>query len=181
MPDLINKVVFEIPPTLRVLNGLPLPDNLKDIFSPFATGTVVLLDEAGSWIMAKVNKQATFLKGGDLVVFLEAQGYSRLELSHMGDNYFKVIPSREVPEHNLEQTATQLSLEFSFEEQNSQETISSLGKAGSGKAPGKPKIKTIQKTNQKPLEKSTEKPENILETTDGSPRFNEFTGAGLTM
>jgi len=173
MQDLINKVVFEIPPTLRVLNGLPLPDNLKDIFSPFATGTVVLLDEAGGWIMAKVNKQATFLKGGDLVVFLEAQGYSRLELSHMGDNYFKVIPSREVPEHNLEQTAIQLSLEFSVEEQNSQETISLLGKASSGTAPEKlmekPKIKTIQKTKQKPLEKPTEKPKNILGTTESQP------------
>lgn len=123
MPDLINKVVFEIPPTLRASNGLHLQDNLKVIFSPFAKGTVVLLDEAGGWILAKVNKQATFLKGANIVDFLEAQGYLRLELSYMGDNYFRVIPSREVPEHNLEQTATQLALEFSVEGQDSQKPI----------------------------------------------------------
>ena len=129
MPDLVNKVVFEIPPTLRVLNGLPLPDNLKVIFSPFAKGTVVLLDEAGGWILAKVNKQATFLKGADLVNFLEAQGYLRLELSHMGENYFRVTPSREVPEHNLEQTATQLSLKFMVEGQDSTASRTLFGKS----------------------------------------------------
>lgn len=165
MPDLINKVVFEIPPTLRVLNGLPLLDNLKVIFSPFAKGTVVLLDEAGGWILAKVNKQATFLKGADLVNFLEAQGYLRLELSYMGDNYFRVIPSREMPEHNLEQTATQLSLKFMVEGQDSQEPISSQGKTGLSTAMEKLMEKIMIKAIQKPLEK----PKNIIRTTERQP------------
>jgi len=169
MPDLVNKVVFEIPPTLRVLNGLPLPDNLKVIFSPFAKGTVVLLDEAGGWILAKVNKQATFLKGADLVNFLEAQGYLRLELSHMGENYFRVTRSREVPEHNLEQTATQLSLKFMVKGQDSQEPISSQGKTGLGTDMEKLMEKIMIRTIQKPLEKPTEKPKNIIRTTERQP------------
>jgi hypothetical protein len=130
MSDLINKVVFEIPPTLRVLNGLPLSDNLKVMFNPFAKETVVLLDQTGGWILAKVNKQVTFLKGADLVDFIEAQGYLRLELSHLGNNYFRIIPFREVPEQNLEQTETQLSLEFLVEGQDTREPISSQGKNG---------------------------------------------------
>ena len=158
MPDLVNKVIFKIPPTLRALNGLPLSDNLKVIFSPFAKGTVVLLDEAGGWILAKVNKQATFLKGADLVNFLEAQGYLRLELSHMGENYFRVTPSREVPEHNLEQTATQ-----------SLEPISSQGKTGLGTDMEKLMEKIMIRTIQKPLEKPTEKPKNIIRTTERQP------------
>ena len=176
MPDLINKVVFEIPPTLRVSNGLSLSDNLQVLFSSFAKGTVVLLDEAGGWILAKVNKQATFLKGANLVEFLEAQGYFRLELSYMGENYFRVIPIRETSVHNLEQTTTQLSLEFSIEGQDSQEIISSHGKMGLGpdmeKPMEEPMIKTIQKTKlntiQKPLEKPTkeEKPKCIKRTTE---------------
>ena len=167
MPDLIIKAIFEIPSTLNVLNGLPLQDNLKVIFSPFAEGTVVLLDEVGGWIQAKVNKQATFLKGTNLVDFLEAQGYLRLELSHMGENYFRVVPIREMREHNLEhpleQTATQLSLEFSVEGQEPQETTNSHIKidlsTDSKKAIEKQIAKTIvkaeQKTIQKPLEKLT--------------------------
>lgn len=35
MPDLVNKVLFKIPPTLRGLQGLPLKDKLKELFSPF--------------------------------------------------------------------------------------------------------------------------------------------------
>lgn len=136
MPDLINKVVFEIPPTLRVLNSLPLPNDLQVLFSPFAKATVVLLDEIGGWITAQVNKQATFLKGANLVDFLEAQGYLRLELSHMGENYFRVIPIREMLEHNLEhnieQPATQLSFDFLVAGQEPQKPISSQGKTGIG-------------------------------------------------
>ena len=179
MPELINKLFFEIPPTLRILNGLPLSDNLKVLFSPFAKGTVVLLDEAGGWILAKVNKQATFLKGANLVEFLEAQGYFRLELSHMGENYFRVIPIKETSVHNLEQTTIQLSLEFSIEGQDSQEIISSHGEMGLGqnteKSMEEPMIKTIQKTKlntiQKPLERPTkeEKPKYIKRTTESKP------------
>lgn len=132
MPELINKVVFEIPSTLGALNGLPLSDNLKGIFSPFAQETVVLVDEVGGWIQAKVNKQATFLKGTNLVEFLEAQRYLRLELSYIGDNYFRVIPSREVPEPIQEKTVTQLSSGFSIEAQDSQKPISPQGKIGLG-------------------------------------------------
>lgn len=157
MTEPINKGVFEIPPTLRALNGLPLSDNLHVIFRPFAKGTVVLLDEAGGWISAQVNKQATFLKGADLVNFLEAQGYLRLELSHMGENYFRIIPIREIPEHNLAETPTQLSLGFSVEGQEYQEIINSHRKIGFGTDPEKTMERTIQKTRQKPIEKPKEK------------------------
>jgi len=148
MPNEINKAAFEIPSTLSVLNGLPLSDNLQGFFSPFAKGTVILLDEVGGWITAKVNKQATFLKGENLVNFLEAQGHLRLELSHMGENYFRVIPIREMSEHTehtLEQPKNQLSLDFSVAEQEPQKAI------------------------QKPLEKPAEKPKNIISTTENQP------------
>jgi len=161
MPELINKAVFEIPSTLSVLNGLPLSDNLKDIFSPFAKGTVVLLDEVGGWILAKVNKQATFLKGANLVGFLEAQGYLRLELSYIGENYFRVIPSREVPEHPLEQAATQLSLEFSVEGQEPQKTTNSHSKIGLSTDP--------ENTIQKPLEELIEQQKNIIRIHENLP------------
>ena len=158
MPEIINKVVFEIPPTLRVVNGLLLSDNLKVVFSPFANGTVVLFDEAGSWILAKVNKQVTFLKGAKLVKFLEAQGYSRLELSHLGNDHFRVTPIREVPEHNLEKTATQLSLSFPIKGQDPQKPIRSQGESGLGSAMEKIMIKATEKLIEKPIEKPIKKP-----------------------
>lgn len=172
MPELINTVVFEIPPTLSVLNGLPLTNNLNVIFRPFAKGTVVLLDEVGGWISAKVNKHATFLKGADLVDFLEAQGYLRLELSHMGENYFRIIPVRKMleQEHKLQeaptqlttQVTTQLSFDFSVEKQDSQETLSSQGKQGLVTDPKKPmekrRIETIEKTKQETIEQPQKKP-----------------------
>lgn len=195
MPELINKVVFEIPPTLSVLHGLPLLDNLNVIFRPFAKSTVVLLDEAGGWILAKVNKQATFLKGADLVDFLEAQGYLRLELSHMGENYFRIIPVREMleQEHKLlqapTQLTTQLSFEFSVEEQDPQETLSSQEKpslsADSKKPMAKSIVETIERTKQekiprtnqktlekplkRPTEKSTQKPAKKLKEIRRTP------------
>src|SRR5665648_913721 len=128
MTEIMNKVIFKLPPTLGVLNSLPLTDNLKVILSPFAKGIVILVDEAGGWITAKVNKQATFLKGPNLVDFLEAQVYSRLELSHMEGNHFRVTPSRETPESIQEKTATQLSLGFSTEEHHTRKSISAQEK-----------------------------------------------------
>lgn len=156
MLNQINKAVFEIPSTLSVLNGLPLSDNLQGLFSPFAKGTVILLDEVGGWITAKVNKQVTFLKGANLVDFLEAQGHLRLELSHMGENYFRVIPIREMPEHTehtLEQPKIQLSLDFSVAEQEPQKAIQ----------------KPLQKPLDKPLEEPLDKPKTILKTTENRP------------
>ncbi|WP_291300423.1 DEAD/DEAH box helicase [Desulfosporosinus sp. BICA1-9] len=166
MTDLINKVVFEIPPTLRVLNSLPLPNDLQVLFSPFAKETVVLLDEIGSWITAKVNKQATFLKGANLVDFFEAQGYLRLELSHMGENYFRVIPIREMLEHNLEhnleQPTNQLSFDFLVAGQEPQKPISSQGK-------------TEHKPIQEPLERAKEKPKTIESHTFGEKMQTQHT------
>ena len=116
MPDSLNKAVFEIPSNLSALNSLPLQDTLKVLFSPFAKSTVVLLDEAGGWILAKVNGQSTLLKGTELVSFLESQGSLRLEVSHIGENYFRFITVRDIPELiQEEQTATQLSLDFGIE------------------------------------------------------------------
>jgi len=166
MTDLINKVVFEIPPTLRVLNSLPLPNDLQALFSPFAKATVVLLDEIGGYITAKVNKQATFLKGANLVDFLEAQGYLRLELSHLGENYFRVIPIRKMLEHNLEhnieQSATQLSLDFLVAGQEPQKPISSQSK-------------TEHKLTQEPLERAKEKPKTIESHTLGEKKQTKHT------
>ena len=115
MPDLVNKVMLEIPPDLSVLNSLPLQNTLQELFSPFAKSTVVLLDAIGNRVLAKVNRQATSLTGVELVDFLEAQGSSLLEFSHLGENYFKVLSCREIPELNQEQIATQLALDFGTE------------------------------------------------------------------
>lgn len=169
MPEIINKVIFKLPPTLGVLNSLPLTDNLKVLFSPFAKGVVVLVDEAGGWITAKVNKQATFLKGPNLVDFLEAQVYSRLELSYMEGNHFRVTPCPETPEHIQEKTDTQLSLGFSAEEQPRRKSISVQGKTGLDPAMEKWMEKIMLKAKQDLLAKSTDKPtskpKNITRTT----------------
>src|SRR5665648_76644 len=170
MTEIMNKVIFKLPPTLGVLNSLPLTDNLKVILSPFAKGIVILVDEAGGWITAKVNKQATFLKGPNLVDFLEAQVYSRLELSHMEGNHFRVTPSRETPESIQEKTATQLSLGFSTEEHHTRKSISAQGKTGLDPAMEKLMEMIMLKAKQELLAKPTDKPSKPknIRTTTGS-------------
>ncbi|MDR3543964.1 MAG: SNF2-related protein [Desulfosporosinus sp.] len=152
MPDSLNKVVFEIPANLRVLNSLPLENKLKDLFSPFAKSTVVLLDAVGSWVLANVNSQATLLKGAELINFLEAQGSFRLECSHLGENYFRVLSKREITESNIEQIATQLFLDFGAEEPAISENSKPHGKLNAALVPKKPIVKPKEKLQEKPKE-----------------------------
>lgn len=165
MPDSLNKVAFEIPPNLRVLNSLPLQNKLQDLFSPFAKSTVVLLDAVGSWVLAKVNNQATLLKGAELVDFLEAQGSFRLECSHLGENYFRILSKREISTVNQEQIATQLTLDFGTEELAISDNPKPHGKLNAALVPQKPIVKSIVK----PKEKLQEKPRESLATKPGQP------------
>ncbi|MHB8125398.1 MAG: DEAD/DEAH box helicase [Desulfitobacteriaceae bacterium] len=95
MPESANKAIFELPATLRAQNGLQLTDKLKGLFSPFAKNKVILLDKHGRWTLAQVNHHVNFLKGTDLVDFLEAQNSYRLELSYISENFYRVVPARE--------------------------------------------------------------------------------------
>jgi hypothetical protein len=165
MPDSLNKVVFEIPPNLRVLNCLPLQNTLRDLFSPFAKSTVVLLDAVGGWILAKVNSQATLLKGAELVDFLEAQDSFQLEFFHLGENYFRVLAKREILKFNQEQIATQLSLDFAPEEPALSENQKTQRTLDSALSPQKPIAKSIVK----PKEKSQEKPKESLAAKPSQP------------
>jgi hypothetical protein len=91
MPESANKAIFELPKTLRAQNGLQLKNELRGLFSPCAKGNVVLMDEYGRWILAQVNHHATFLKGADLVGFLEDQNSLWLELSYIGENFYRIV------------------------------------------------------------------------------------------
>ncbi|MHB1651234.1 MAG: hypothetical protein ACYCVD_02000 [Desulfitobacteriaceae bacterium] len=109
MPESANKAVFQLPPALRVLRGLPLKDKLKGIFSPSAKQNVVLLDEQGRWITARVNTWATFLQGPKLVEFLEDQNATWLEMAYLGKNYYRLTALKEIPLELSRTNQTQLS------------------------------------------------------------------------
>ncbi len=122
MPESANKAILELPATLRAQNGLQLKDTLIGLFSPFAKGNVVLLDEHGRWVLAQVNYHANFLKGADLVDFLEAQNSFWLELSYIGENFYRVVPVKERPVENIRKVEY-LSFDFSLKSEETQKEL----------------------------------------------------------
>lgn len=116
MPESANKAAFKLPPELRVLQGLPLKDKLKGIFSPSAKQNVVLLDEQGHWITARVNAWGTFLKGSKLIEFLEDQKATWLELAYLGGNYYRLTALMQAPPEFSPTKQTQLSFEYGIKE-----------------------------------------------------------------
>ena len=122
MPESANKAIFELPATLRAQNGLQLKDKLKGLFSPFAKGNVVLLDEHGRWILAQVNYHVNFLKGANLVDFLEAQNSFWLELSYIGENFYRLVPAKEKPVENIKKVEY-LSFDFSPKSEEPQKEL----------------------------------------------------------
>ncbi|CAA7601379.1 Hypothetical protein DEACI_2045 [Acididesulfobacillus acetoxydans] len=116
MPESANTVAFKLPQELRVLQGLPLEDKLKGIFGPLAKQKVVLLDEQGRWIMARVNSSATFLKGSQLVEFLENQEADWLEMSYLGENYYRIAALTKSGQDSAPVEYKQLSFEYGFSE-----------------------------------------------------------------
>lgn len=119
MSESVNKALFELPKTLRAQNGLQLKYELRGLFSPCAKGNVVLMDEHGRWILAQVNHHATFLKGADLVDFLEDQNSLWLELSYIGENFYRIVPAKERPTEDVNKVEF-LSFDFSYEPEETQ-------------------------------------------------------------
>ena len=96
-----------------------------------------MLDAVGEWIIAKVDRHATLLKGVELVDFLEAQGSLRLEFS-FGRKLFQSSLKQGNPESNQEHISTQLSLNFGKEGQALPEIPNSHSKLDKDLAPQKP-------------------------------------------
>ena len=106
------------------------------------------------------------LKGAKLVDFLEAQGSFRLEFSHLGENYFRVLSSRKNPEFNQGKIVSQLSLEFGTDESALSEIPNPHVKLELDLEPqkpvDKPLLKEKEKLQEKPKENMVTKPCQLL-------------------